>query len=77
VEDRSAAGKATGQSAALLLEEGGFAFFPGILILADNHGVFILPEVQDALTFCYTFQQNLLYRQIVVGIEAGAFKNKQ
>ena len=38
-------------AAALLFQKGKAAFFPGILIAADDHGIFVLPKIENAGLF--------------------------
>ena len=73
VKHSAAAGEPAGQMTTLLSQEGGSAFFPWVLVAADDHGVPVLPEVEDALAFLYAFQQGLLHRQIIVGVVADPF----
>jgi hypothetical protein len=56
--------------ATLLIEEGGSAFFPWILIAPDDYSILVLPEIEDALTLFDIFHQMLFNSQIVVGIIA-------
>ena len=72
MEYGSAAGETADQGAALLLEKGGSAFHPGVLIFADDHGVLVLPEVEDYSIFCLG-QKEFFDGQVPAGIEGVAF----
>lgn len=68
MEHRPAAGEAAGQMPAFLFQQGGAALLPSVLIAPDDHGVAVLPQVEDAAVFLHGFQQVLLHRQVVVGV---------
>src|SRR5699024_9259778 len=77
VEHRASAGEAAGQAAPLLLQQGGAALQPGVLVAADDHGVLVLPQVEDAAALLHRPQQQLLHRQVAVGVRTPAAAQRQ
>ena len=73
MEYRATAGEPTGQKTALLLEQGGSALFPCILILANDHCILILPKEEDAFILFHGFHQILLGGKIQIGIKTVTF----
>ena len=62
MEDCPAAGQPPGQMATLLLQEGGSAFFPGILIAPNDHRILVLPQVEDAGFCLHCVQKHFFHR---------------
>ena len=77
VEHRPAPGEPSGQVPALAFEEGCSALRPGVLILADDHGVLVLPEIEKAAPAFHGVQQVLLGSQVEKGVEGPAFIGQQ
>ena len=69
VKHRPAAGEPPCQSAPLAFQKARAAFPPGILVAADDHGVLVLPEIENAASLVgHGLRQILLQRQIAVWI---------
>ena len=68
VEHCTAAGQTAGQGASLLLQQAGAALLPGVLVAADDHGVLVLPQVEDAGVVRHMLRQVLLQGQVAIGI---------
>ena len=64
----AAAGQTAGQGASLLLQQAGAALLPGVLVAADDHGVLVLPQVEDAGVVRHMLRQVLLQGQVAIGI---------
>ena len=62
---------------ALLFEEGGPAFLPGILVSSNNHGACILPKVEDQFPFPNPVQQSFLQGKVFIGIASPAPADQQ
>ena len=73
VIDGSAAGKSAHQMSAAFFQLGQVTFFPWVLIAADNDGMLILPEVEDAFGLAAVEHQVFLHGKIGIGIIGGAF----
>ena len=73
MEHRAAAGQTAGQLSALAFQQAGAALLPRVLIAADDHGVLILPQVENAgFIVRRHLGQIALQRQITIGIRAAA-----
>ena len=77
MKNSAAAGEAAGQVTALLREEGGPAFFPGILVSADDHGAFVLPEIEDQLPCPDPVKQGFLQGEVFIGVGPPAPTDQQ
>ena len=73
VIDGSAAGKSAHQMSAAFFQLRQVTFFPWVLIAADNDGMLILPEVEDAFGFAAVEHQVFLHGKIGIWIVGGAF----
>ena len=74
MKDSVAAEESPRKMTTLLRQEGGSAIIPWILVASDDHGIFILPQIEDALILCHRFQQKLLYGEIIMRIEGRSFE---
>jgi hypothetical protein len=77
VEHGPAPGEPSGQVSAFSFQQGHPAFGPGVLVLADDHRVLVLPQVQKAAPAVHGLQQVLLHSQVEKGIEGPAFVGGQ
>ena len=66
--DRTAAGKPTGQRTAVALEFRRAAFRPCVLVAADDHGMFVLPEIDDQRVFRHGVRQIFLDCEVSVRV---------
>ena len=64
----AAAGEAAGELPAVLLQKRRAALLPGILIPADDHGMAVLPQIEDAGIRRDRIGQVLLQREVMIRI---------
>ena len=64
----AAAGEAAGELPAVLLQKRRAALLPGILIPADDHGMAVLPQIEDADIRRDRIGQVLLQREVMIRI---------
>ena len=74
MKDSVAAEESPRKMTTLLRQEGGSAIIPWILVASDDHGIFILPQIEDALIFHHLFKQILLDGEIVMRVEGRFFE---
>lgn len=72
VVDSATAGKTASKAPAVGFQGRDVTFFPGILVLADDDCVLILPEIEDDLICCDMIEQPVFQGKIFVWIGAVA-----
>ena len=66
--DRTAAGKPPCKRPAVALELCRAAFCPCVLVAADDHGMFVLPEIDDQRVFRHGVRQIFLDCEVSVRV---------